>query len=62
MTFHDSEMTPWEIRGTQLRMVTDELVGAADNLDVDSSFMVIVAEDLLADVIAARIRQQTIRE
>lgn len=62
MTFHDNEMTPWETHGTQLRMVTDELVSATDKLEIDSSFMVIIAEDLLADIVAAQIRLQSTRE
>lgn len=62
MTFHDDEMISWENHGTQLRMVTDELVGATDILVADSRFALIAAEDLLADIIAARIKQRSIRE
>lgn len=61
MTFHNGDMTREEIHGTLLRMTTDELCGASDELMVNSKFMIIAAEDLLASIVAARIRQQTIQ-
>lgn len=62
MTFHDGEMTPQEIHGTQLRLATEEFESKVNAYKTDVDFNVIAAEDLLADIIAARIRLQSTRE
>lgn len=63
MTFHDGDMNRDEIYGTLMREATDDLESAVNKQLLDERFTLLLAEDLLADVVAARIRQQqTTRE
>lgn len=53
---HGEGNTPAEIHATQLRVATDDLVDAVDDLCVDTQFGIMVAENMLAELVAKKLQ------